>query len=73
MTRWINCPYCGHRLFKAVSGDWRIEVKCPSCKKIYELTGGESSPVRIGQRGGEQDDLSELRKPEGHCEKHDAE
>lgn len=43
MARWIKCPFCGHKLFKAFE-EWigHIEIKCPSCKRIFEIeeTGG---------------------------------
>lgn len=38
MTRWVECPYCIHKLFKTEeSASGKIEIKCPSCKRIYEL------------------------------------
>lgn len=52
-SRWVKCPYCGHKLFKAVSvnpmltrehvGDLAegdIEIKCHSCKGIVAVSGG---------------------------------
>ena len=44
--RWVNCPHCGHKMFKWIDGKWVLEVKCPSCKKITVLEGGEQN-VRI--------------------------
>lgn len=44
--RWVNCPHCGHKMFKWIDGKWVLEVKCPSCKKITVLEGGERN-VRI--------------------------
>ena len=36
MSRWHECPYCTHKLFKSeqpLSG--QIQIKCPSCKMIF--------------------------------------
>jgi phage FluMu protein Com len=44
--KWVNCPWCGHRMFKWIDGQWTLEVKCPSCKRITVLEGGEQN-VRI--------------------------
>lgn len=35
---WCKCPFCEHKLFRiedALSGT--IEMKCPSCKRIYKI------------------------------------
>lgn len=37
-AEWVHCPECGHRLFLLKSKDIHIEIKCPSCKKVIELT-----------------------------------
>jgi len=35
---WVRCPYCRHKLFKKLmSGDALIEVKCSSCKNVFEV------------------------------------
>ena len=47
--RWVNCPYCGHRMFRWIDGKWTLEIKCTSCKKIVTLEGGEQN-VRIQRR-----------------------
>ena len=39
--KWVICPYCGHKLFKQMTGESVLDVKCPSCKRIYVLKGGE--------------------------------
>lgn len=44
--RWVNCPYCGHRMFRWIDGQWTLEVKCTSCKRIVVLEGGEQN-VRL--------------------------
>lgn len=49
MVRWVECPCCGHKLFKWIEGDWVLEVKCPSCKKIMVLRrqdNAQSRPVQ---------------------------
>ena len=36
--KWVRCPYCTHRMFRVLDdGSMKIEVKCPSCKKIFVL------------------------------------
>jgi len=65
--RWVNCPYCGHKMFRWIDGKWVLEVKCPSCKKIFVLEGGEHNvQVRKSmcelplKERGMQDMLSEM-------------
>lgn len=42
IDNWVRCPYCGHKLFKLKQTENEteitIEIKCHSCKEIYELT-----------------------------------
>ena len=40
--KWVRCPYCNHKLFKELSGegDVLIEVKCHSCKRIFDILLG---------------------------------
>lgn len=45
-NKWVNCPYCGHKMFRWIDGKWVLEVKCTSCKRIVTLEGGEQN-VRI--------------------------
>lgn len=36
--KWVRCPYCTHRMFRVLDdGSLRIEAKCPSCKRIFEV------------------------------------
>lgn len=38
IEKWVRCPYCTHRMFRVLdNGSIRIEIKCPSCKRIFEL------------------------------------
>lgn len=52
-SKWVFCPHCGHKMFKQIKGEWELEVKCPSCKRIYVLKGGE--------KNGEQTSLDNMR------------
>lgn len=40
MDKWVKCPYCGHKLFRVVAENaaGKIEIKCSSCKHIFELS-----------------------------------
>lgn len=40
---WVRCPYCRHKMFKQFmsNGYVLIEIKCSSCKRIFELLVGE--------------------------------
>jgi phage FluMu protein Com len=31
----VRCPHCNHRVFDADYAD--VEIKCPVCRKIFEL------------------------------------
>ena len=33
-AKWIHCPECDHRMFFLDKGEFRIEIKCSSCKRI---------------------------------------
>lgn len=58
-SKWCNCPFCTHRLFRIeTSLTGRIEVKCPSCKRIYTIDF-DGMPFK-GVTGGVQgfDDLT---------------
>lgn len=42
---WCICHFCGHKLFKVkenVTGT--IEIKCPSCKRIYAIDLAKKPP-----------------------------
>ena len=37
-SNWFFCPYCTHRLFRFCNkASGIIEIKCPSCKRIFEI------------------------------------
>lgn len=42
-NKWIHCPKCDHRMFYLDKGEFRIEIKCSSCKRIIvvDTEGGE--------------------------------
>lgn len=39
----VLCPYCRHKLFRKLmsNGNVLLEVKCTSCKRVFELLVGE--------------------------------
>ena len=44
-NEWCKCSFCGHKLFRViheVSGT--IEIKCPSCKRIYPIDIAKKPP-----------------------------
>jgi len=41
MSNWVHCPACGHRLFYNKGGDFLIEIKCTSCKRILTIGRGK--------------------------------
>lgn len=44
IRRNINCPNCGRLLFKAkLTGTYSVQIKCPKCKNIIELSKFERS------------------------------
>lgn len=51
MTRWIECPYCSHKLFKVTDekATIRLEIKCPSCKRVYPLYIDGKKTIREGR------------------------
>lgn len=60
MTRrsnWVFCPECGHRMFWNKGKAFNIEIKCPSCKRIINLTGNATfySGTVVKEKEGEQD------------------
>lgn len=36
-NQWVHCPHCGHRMFFIRNGDFKIEIKCTSCKRIIDI------------------------------------
>ncbi len=46
MKKFITCPNCGHKLFKAEIGS-SIDVTCPSCKQPFEVTVSKESVITI--------------------------
>lgn len=40
-NKWVHCPVCGHRMFLMKEGDFAIEIKCTSCKRIIKLNTKE--------------------------------
>ncbi len=42
MEHWVNCPMCGHKLFKYETEQYRqtridVNIKCHSCKTIVDV------------------------------------
>ena len=45
-SKWVHCPVCDHRMFWNRGGTFDIEIKCPSCKRIINLTDKERKEVK---------------------------
>ena len=54
-NKWMHCPACGHRLFRLIQGRFDIEIKCPSCKGIYNMNERT--------KGGDRNEMSNRRMP----------
>lgn len=46
MKKFITCPNCGQKLFKAEIGSM-VEVTCPSCKQPFEVKVNPESVITI--------------------------
>lgn len=46
VKKFITCPNCGQKLFKAEIGSM-VDIICPSCKQPFEVTVSRESVVTI--------------------------
>ena len=45
---WCRCPFCSHKLFRFCGKVFGIiEIKCPSCKKIFKIDLQEGERIEI--------------------------
>lgn len=55
-SNWVRCPFCRHKLFKLVDGWAVIEVKCHSCKQVFECEidacENEQDMLRLSEEQG---------------------
>ena len=48
MKRYVSCPNCGYKLFKAEIGS-AVEMTCPNCKQPMEVTVNPESVLTVNK------------------------
>lgn len=57
-NKWVHCPHCGHRMFFLKQGEFKMEIKCTSCKQIVLI----DTATFWTQKEGKAYDMQGVRK-----------